>query len=787
MCFTNVFSVRGATNADEMFYEIISSDGKFSSIVEKANGANVSSIQPSGDLKWAYLGKPLQGSGFCTDEMTGSQKWIIKGNLYDEAILRIQFKEEKDFTKLRSYGYLAFWIYTNAATATDLPRKIYLFDRETRTVGVDFPQNNIELGKWNYIKIPVSEFTKETELEMDFKTINRLEIIFPSKLSGEKSGICPECKMGEHTGSESVNYDEKEISNIVDGKTYAYDETWFNIYLGKMGFYMSDDIYAKTFRKKAVEDSLYSAGHLNIGAEGFVTGMIIHPLDSDIRYARTDVGGCYRWEKETNSWKQLMTVIPKEMNNLIGVKSIAADPNNKDILYAFCGQVITRASNGARTGFHDVLKSYDRGESWQRTYLQVEAGGNVGRTRGHGESMAVNPNNSDIVYVGTLNDGLWYTEDGGKAWKKNEAITEWIENLGIDIVLFNDDNIYVSVCGIGLYKSADGGKSFAQIEQTPQFINRIRFVDGVLYAAVSGTGTEAETQYQGGLYKYQNGVWTNMTTGFDGIGDFVVSDEYIVVSGEPWGVTSAYYLRSLDNGQTWDKFKADHGLFGCCCLVQNPDDNDSVFAATGEGLMLIKNLTGQLPNTEENALSYDPVMDENGRLSYEKADEQRVDDGTIMYLPAQKGIEMLVGQKLMSVPDKAAPLLQIGCYDRGFVYTETLTSLAIKGHDDGNLGGGMPTGMDYCAEKPEYVMRAGRELKNETGGYVILSTDYGRYGVYLRDEWGWKFQSEELCQQMLNKADILLCLLLRLTVQIKVMAQYGNRWIGEKHGKNIRE
>ena len=35
---------------------------------------------------------------------------------------------------------------------------------------------------------------------------------------------------------------------------------------------------------------------------GFVTGFCFHPVEKEILYARTDIGGVYRYDFETKSW-----------------------------------------------------------------------------------------------------------------------------------------------------------------------------------------------------------------------------------------------------------------------------------------------------------------------------------------------------------------------------------------------------------------------------------------------------------------------------------------------------
>src|SRR5580704_2138831 len=70
-----------------------------------------------------------------------------------------------------------------------------------------------------------------------------------------------------------------------------------------------------------------------MGGGGFVTGIITHPTQKDLMYARTDVGGAYRWDNAAKRWIPLTDWLGPADNDFMGIESIAVDPSDANRVY----------------------------------------------------------------------------------------------------------------------------------------------------------------------------------------------------------------------------------------------------------------------------------------------------------------------------------------------------------------------------------------------------------------------------------------------------------------------
>jgi hypothetical protein len=303
---------------------------------------------------------------------------------------------------------------------------------------------------------------------------------------------------------------------------------------------------------------------------GFVSGILFHPAVSGLVYARTDVGGAYRWDDANHQWIPLNDDIGGLNNEFmqLGVLSFAVDPDDAGRLYLACGQYTW---NYDWNPVAIILSSSDRGATWVRSTLSVRLGGNMDG-RNTGERLQVDPNNGSVLFLGTNQDGLWKSTDHGATW----AQVTTFPATSCTLVLFDKtvvsannvtQTIYVGVnstTSTSLYRSADGGATWSAVPGQPAGLMPhhadIGYASGggrTLYVAYSNAlGPNGASA--GAVWKMDaaSGSWTNITpaSGSWGYGGLSVaaSDPRTLVAStiDRWNLRDEIY-RSTDGGATW--------------------------------------------------------------------------------------------------------------------------------------------------------------------------------------------------------------------------------------------
>ncbi len=168
----------------------------------------------------------------------------------------------------------------------------------------------------------------------------------------------------------------------------------------------------------AAQPSPYAWKSVTIHGMGYVTGLVIHPLPPHDIYIRTDVGGAYRFDRGARRWLPLLDPYGIANLGVFGVESIAVDPGDPNTVYIFAG--LTRVIDGSGNDhtYGEVMVSHSRGADWQATgFAQQTAyiGANDPYGGTTGEKLAVDPNRSQRIYLGTRQNGLWVKD--GTVWQ----------------------------------------------------------------------------------------------------------------------------------------------------------------------------------------------------------------------------------------------------------------------------------------------------------------------------------------------------------------------------------
>ena len=194
------------------------------------------------------------------------------------------------------------------------------------------------------------------------------------------------------------------------------------------------------------------------------------PSRQEIVYCATPYGifktvdGCRTW---------------KEMNKGMGAlftQCVIVDRWHPDTLY--CG-----SEDGA-------YASYDGGEKWQRLGLSV----------GGVRVIAQHPKESNVLFVGTEEYGIYVSRNGGKWWTRCESGIDHTTFYAIAFDPSRPEIMYAGGYTTGVYKSVDGGKTWARRNDGLPNLN----VHGIAVDPANGERIYVATIW-GGVYQSENG------------------------------------------------------------------------------------------------------------------------------------------------------------------------------------------------------------------------------------------------------------------------------------------
>ena len=496
-----------------------------------------------------------------------------------------------------------------------------------------------------------------------------------------------------------------------------------NKYLAQVAFYVFASLICSVLaiaQTEKTNENLtvnYTWKTVKIGGGGFVTGIVAHPTTPNLIYARTDVGGAYKWDEATRTWMQLIRV-PNVLqpNEYAGrdynVDSLALSRSNDQIIYAAVGSDYYDAGNPANTTRDGrILKSTDQGQTWTDFGRRWYVAGN-GDWRTGGERLMVDPANPNVVYFGSRIDGLWTSTDGGINWMQTPMSQIPIglgfgTPAGVRLVLFDPTGgtlngktrrIYVIVAGVGVYRTDDAGVNWRQIKslatwQVPEDAEVA--ADGTLYAGLFHVVEK---------YNPVADTWTNISP--------VPNQNYFKVAVDPFnpqrlfvapgGVGDGYFYRSTNGGATWDTLNVSLSSPEVPWITATDEEN---YLSSGN-------------------INFDPTVPNRlwfaqGMGVWRTSD---LADAETTWTFESKGIEEFVPTDIIAPPGGS---LVTASYDRQGFFHENLDVSPTRTLVDPEFYGG--TSLNWSGGNPNFLVHA--EAKNNVGtlyGRGAFSTDGGR-------------------------------------------------------------
>ncbi|MRV72634.1 dockerin [Duganella sp. FT92W] len=469
--------------------------------------------------------------------------------------------------------------------------------------------------------------------------------------------------------------------------------------------------------------------NVKFGGGGYVAGLIYHPTTPDLLYARTDIGGAYRWNPAASAWVPITDFLSNRDGFYMGSESMALDPNDDKRVYMSTGLYDWDGRNGR------LYTSTDRGDNWTYVELPFRTGAND-PGRAIGERLMVDPNKSSVLYYGTRTSGLWKSADYGQTWNQVTSLSSFqypgdqIGALpgrtagGIEGVLFDTSTTnagtatqtiyaavgpdYGSAAGLSnsLYKSTDGGATWTGIE-TPvtgfHIPHMVRAKDGMIYVAFTkdmGPGAGGASR----LYKFDGTNWTLLKS-YDpeqwvnfGMGGLSVSGS---------GPTTRIALGVTNSWGNWNGMP----------IVQLSDDAGKTWREI-ESMTPGETASGWVDDVEIDPFNRDHILHVHGGGIIET---KNASSAGPTWKGSVAGIEETATLSLMTPPKGASYTLLNGSGDIGAVVQTELLKSATRGiRVFANS-----VGIDTAWSNSAYIAAIGNPGYIQGGVHGVYSNDAG--------------------------------------------------------------
>ena len=505
-------------------------------------------------------------------------------------------------------------------------------------------------------------------------------------------------------------------------------------------YFEGEVLYSDPYGDNDANTQKYDWDNVEIVGGGYTSGIEYSKIEEDLVYARTDIGGAYRMDKITREWIPLTDSTPGSKWGHMYIQSMMPDPVMASRVYILVGAY----TNGWDPNKGALMRSDDYGDTWTVvTDLPFHVGGNE-KSRNAGERIAIDPNNNNIVYIGSQTDGLYKSTDAGVTFNKVSSFTnigtykEEDTYVGITWIVFDSEkknangttDIYV---GVGdkensIYCSKDAGSTWSAVAGQPTTAEctvpmRAEIANNTLYMTFGNKAGPYEVT-AGAVYKYDlsTGAWTDISPksatyfGYGGLSIDAQDTNVMAVSTiGRWGwKQNDNIFYTTDGGQTWVSF-FDNDADGDFSRDRfELDFSESPWLVWGEEYAKLGWMMGDV---NINPFNSDELIWGTGATIYFASNLTDITTNTKVQVRAHcKGIEE-TAVLYLAVPETGDVKLYSAMGDIDGFSHKDLTQAPPNANDHGSNGNS--TCIEFAWDNPSFVVRG--------GGNTILaySTDAG--------------------------------------------------------------
>jgi photosystem II stability/assembly factor-like uncharacterized protein len=185
----------------------------------------------------------------------------------------------------------------------------------------------------------------------------------------------------------------------------------------------------------ATENGVFKTSDLSLWEKSFAMGRILSiatsPVDAQTLFIGVRYKGNYRSTDIGESWNDVNTGMHATSDGIAAANSFAFSYNNTN-------QVVLS------TGWVDLFKTLDNGDSWQKFAKKIEHLDIV--------SVASDKRKPQMLWAATTEQGIYKSEDNGDSWQQfNEGLGS-LTMKTISVISGSKSVIYAGTIGGGIYK-----------------------------------------------------------------------------------------------------------------------------------------------------------------------------------------------------------------------------------------------------------------------------------------------------------------------------------------------